>query len=244
MKHFLFLSISFLIFCFSYAQKKSPDYSNIITTKRIVVKNKKYATDKPSVYLIPIVSKRYPELSKTLCDINLFDGERLDSVVKEYQNEGMGISSFSYEITFINKEVVSLKLDYETMGAYPDKNQNWLTLNIYTGKKYPISNEISPNGLKWIFNNYKRLLLKRILQDKKANNGEGIDDYDLLKTSIDSLQSKELFNQYIFTTGGVVVSMEKILPHVVQVFEPDREWLIPYNKLKPYILPSAIVLNK
>src|SRR5258708_25762787 len=100
MKHFLFSSIFFLIFCSGYAQKQSPDYSNIITTKKLVVKNKKYETDKPSVYLIPIVSKRYPELSKALCDVNLFGGEKLDSAIKEYQNEGLGISSFSYTISY------------------------------------------------------------------------------------------------------------------------------------------------
>jgi hypothetical protein len=244
MKHILLLTALSLLFSFSRAQEKTAAaYSDIVTAKKITVKCKKYP-DKTAVYMIPIVSKKYPELKKALCDTSVFFGDKLDSVIKEFQTEGRGITSFSYDITFLDKDVISLKLHYETIAAYPDESQTWLTLNVHTGKLYPISDELNSNGLKWMFNNYKSLLWKRILQDKKENQGEGSDDYDLLKSAVDSLHSDDLFKGFIFTKEGMMVSMEKILPHVVQVYEPDREWLVPYGKLKPYILPSAVVLKK
>ena len=241
MKHLLFLSIFSLIFCVSYAQEKPSDYSNIITTKKLVVKNKKNPTDKPSIYLIPVVSKKYPKLRNALCDTNLFYGEKLDSVVKEYQNEGMGISSFSYTITYINKGIISLKLEYDTMGAYPDESQRWLTLNINTGKRYSLNNEIDSKGLKWIYSTYRTTLNKRILENKDDKNCG--DTYNDLKTAIDVLKANELFKGYVFTKKGVLVSMEKILPHVVQACEPDRELLIPYSELKSFKTSTAIVIK-
>ncbi|HEY9004473.1 MAG TPA: hypothetical protein VIM89_24155 [Mucilaginibacter sp.] len=241
MNRFLLSSILILIFCNSYAQKQQFDYSNIITTKKLAVRSKKHPTDNPSIYLIPVVSKKYPKLRDALCDTNLFNGEKLDSVVKEYQNEGVGISSFSYTITYANKNIISLKLDYETMGAHPDEYQRWLTLDIHTGKYYSLSNEIDSRGLNWTFTKYKATLRKRISgnkEDKDCGN-----TYDDLKAAVDSLKANDLFKGYIFTKEGVMLSMEKILPHVVQSCEPDRELLIPFSKLKPFKATTAIVIK-
>ena len=41
MKNFFFLITLSLSFTFVYAQKKSPDYSYIITSKKVLVKNEK-----------------------------------------------------------------------------------------------------------------------------------------------------------------------------------------------------------
>ncbi|HEY4194745.1 MAG TPA: hypothetical protein VGM63_04370, partial [Mucilaginibacter sp.] len=116
MKHFLFLLALFSYFTSSYAQnKKAFDYSNIINTKKIILR---YQDNKADSLLIPIVSDKYPELKKALCDTNLFFGDKLDTVIKRYQTSGTGITYFNYEVTFVNKDVISLKLHYETMSTY------------------------------------------------------------------------------------------------------------------------------
>ncbi|HTK19164.1 MAG TPA: hypothetical protein VL442_06615 [Mucilaginibacter sp.] len=241
MKGFLFSSIFILIFCSSYAQKQQSDYSNIITTKKLVVRSKRNPTDKPSIYLIPVVSKKYPKLRDALCDTNLFNGEKLDSVVKEYQTTGAGFTSFSYEVTFANSDIISLKLYYEYEGAYPSEYQRWLTLNIHTGKTYYLNNELNLSGLNWIHDKYKKILRKRILEDKGDENCNHA--YYEMKTAINKLKSKTLFKKYIFTKDGVMVSMEKMLPHVDQECEPDRDVLIPYNKLESFKASTAIVVK-
>ena len=241
MKRFLLSSILILIFCSSYAQKQSFDYSTIITTKKLVVKNKKNPTDKPSIYLIPIVSKKYPKLRNALCDTNLFNGEKLDSVVKEYQTTGGGFTSFSYEVTFANSDVISLKLYYEYEGAYPSEYESWLTLNIHNGKAYHLNNEVSLIGLNWIYSKYKNVLRKRILEDKGDENCDHA--YHEMTAIINKLKSEELFKKYIFTKKGVMVSREKMLPHVDQECEPNRDLLIPYNKLRSFKTSTAIVIK-
>ena len=253
MKRFLLLVIILLCFSFSYAQKRYPDYRSIITTKRIAVKNQKFPTDDSSFYMLPVVSDKYPELKKALCDTNLFDGESIDSVINEYKTQGIGITYFAYNITYADKEMISLQLYYETMSAYPDENQRWLTLNMHTGQAYSLKQEISSAGLKWIFDNYKALIKERIAIDKQATLGDDPDSpeheddrnmYSDLDKSIDDLEFEELIKNYVFSDKGIIFTTDDILPHTVHNHEPDRTWFISYKKLKLYILPGAVVLKK
>lgn len=42
---------------------------------------------------------------------------------------------------------------------------------------------------------------------------------------------------------GVMFSTDKILPHVMQAAEPEKDWIVPYSKIKIYEAHSAIVLK-
>lgn len=242
MKRFLFSLLLLVISVFVHAQNNNQGGNSIITSQKIVVKNDEYPNGRPAIYLIPIVSKKYPELRKALSDTILFEGEKLDTVIKEYKEERMGFSSFSYEITFLNKNVISLKLSYEYEGAYSSEFEKWLTLSIHTGKVYPLNKEISQNHLKSIYKNYKFVLRKRILENNDDDTGCNR-VYSELKTSIDNLKSSVLFKNYLFSKEGLMISMEKILPHVTQNCEPDRELLIPFSKLRPFKVSTASVIK-
>lgn len=248
MRRFLVIPVLFLLFNCGYAQKKikiQPDYSSIITTKKIILH---YQHNEPDSLMIPIVSDKYPELKRALSDTNLFLGDKLDTVIHHYQNDGTGITSFNYQVIFANKDVISLKLYYETMGAHPDQSEEWLTLNMHTGAAYPISNEVNPEGMEWIYMSYKELLKKRIADDENGLDKEKVDEsyadvYKDLKESVDELTSEELLKRYVFTDKGVSFTTEKVLPAAVRNFEPERDWLIPYIKLKAYIQPGSMVLK-
>lgn len=224
------------------AQVKSTNATtSIITTKVIELHCHKFK--QTATLKIPVVSAAYPKLKAALCDTTLFFGSTLDSVAKNFTGEGFGITSFDYEITFLNKDVVSIILSYETMGAYPDNSQTWLTLNIHTGKPYPITNEITPSGMRWAFNSYKRLMRNRILADK---NDFGVDDkwaFNSLNEAVDSIKISDIANKYVFTKTGIRFSIEQILPHVVRDHEPDRDWEVKYSALKTFKAPNAIILK-
>jgi hypothetical protein len=168
----------------------------------------------------------------------------LKAVIKDYSDCSCGITGLDYEVAFESKDVISIKLDYETMGAYPDTDEKWLTLNVNSGKLYPISNEITPEGMKWLFKNYKDTLIRRLNDEKNEieNEADGINVYNVVKEAIDNLKSNELFEKYIFTRTGIMLSINRILPHVVAALEPDDNLLILYKNLKPYISQHAIVL--
>jgi hypothetical protein len=223
----------------SGAQIRPSQQKSIISTKTVLL-----SYDKQTDTLrIPVVADQYPALKKALSDKNIFDGDDLQAVVKNYQSCGCGIIGLNYEVTFESDAIISIILYFDTMAAYPDDYQKYLTFNIKTGDVYPISKEISAKGLKWVFDSYKSTVRKRIFRDKDGNPDEDIDEFNELKTTIDSLDSKELFGKYIFTKKGIMLSTERILPHVVQAFEPDRDLLIPYDKLKIYKAATAVVIK-
>jgi hypothetical protein len=235
----IILVSTYFILYQAYSQVKQPQQKGIISTKTVVLKFE----NQTDTLKIPVASDQYPALKKALSYKNIFDGDDLSDVVKKYQSCGCGITRVDYEITFENKDIVSLIIYFDTMNAYPDDYQKFLTFNINTGELYPIKNEINPKGLKWIYDNYKATLSKRIAADKEENADENDEGYNTLKTTIDSLTSDELFEKYVFTKTGLMLSIDKILPHVIQASEPDRDYTIPFNKLKTYKTPTAVVLK-
>jgi len=229
----------FLIICDGYTQTRPSQKKSIISTKNVGLS---YEQQKDTLR-IPVVADQYPALKKALSDKDIFDGDDLQAEIKNYKSCGCGITALNYEVTFESDAVISIILYFDTMAAYPDEYQKYLTFNIKTGEVYPIGKEISVNGLKWIFDSYKSTVRKRIIKDKEGNPDEDIDDFNELKTTIDSLGSQELFGKYVFTKKGIKLSTERILPHVVQAFEPDRDLIIPYDKLKIYKAATAVVIK-
>lgn len=199
---------------------------------------------------LPVPSDSYPELKKALSFRNIADADGEAVVKKNYAACSCGITGLSYEVTFETPDIISLKIFTEAMGAYPSSSWQWLTLNVHTGKPYVISNEITPAGLKWIYNNYRNLLLRRIASDHKTNRapaGESQDDYDSIydeqKQSVNGLAMNELLKNVVFTAKGIVFTTPGVLPHATQALEVDREWVIPYKKLLKYRGPKAIVVK-
>lgn len=238
MKKYSWLLI--MLFMFSLADYAQTIH-HIIANRTVVLRYKQH-TD---TLILPVVSSKYPELEKGLSFKNISGSDdNLSTTIKYYHSCGCGITSSNYEVKFENKDIISLKFDFETLGAYPDTYSTWRTLNIHTGKAYSIKNEINPQGLKWIYNSYRDTLRKRILKDKQAKGAEeDTNEYTTLKEAIDSLKFDELLENYIFTKEGVVFTMDQILPHVVRFDDPDRDLLFPYDKLKKYKLSGAIILK-
>src|SRR5215216_4801904 len=127
-----------------YAQRRQPA---IISTKIVLLK---YQSQTDTLRL-PVVNNKYPALKKAMSYQNLFDGDNLDSVVANYKNCGCGITGSDYEVTYQDAGIISIELFFETMGAYPDSYQRWHTLDIHTGKAYPIEKELNPAGLSWLY---------------------------------------------------------------------------------------------
>jgi hypothetical protein len=232
------LNLCFSIF-YGHAQEKSSKH--IISTQSVALNYE----DQSDTMRLPIVSDKYPELKKALSYERIFDGKSLAEVVKNYSACGCGITAVNYAVTFENNDVISVEFYYETMGAYPDSEEQWLTLNAHTGQLYAVSNEINAAGVKWLFEKYKATLKQRVQDNKEdiMNDDDGENIYKELNEAINNLQSEDLFKKYVFTEKGIELSIERILPHAVTNFEPDDDLLVPYSKLKSFKTTGAIVLK-
>lgn len=236
------------------AQNSATTQKSIIHTRIVLLKYKhndsSSLSDHVDTLSLPVPSGNYPELKKALSFRNIADADGEAAVKKNYAACSCGITGLSYEVTFENKDILSLKIFTEGMGAYPSSSWRWLTLNANTGRPYAISNEINPAGLRWIYNTYKALLLHRIASDHKANpapSGENQDDYNSIydeqKQSVNDLPMNGLLKNFVFTAKGITFTTAGILPHATQALEVDRDWFIPYNKLVKYKQPNAIVIK-
>lgn len=221
--------------------------ASIITAKTVLM----HRDGETDSLFIPVVNAQYPQLKAALSETHLFNDAPLAENIKHYEKEGVGITSLNYEITYENKGLLSIKLFYEYMGAHPDQSQNWRTLDIHTGKPYLISNEINAAGLQWLFRTYKAQLKQTIATDKHDSkaNGDYKDDPDTyddafrqLEEAANALKTSDLFANYVFADKGIIFTTGQVLPHVIQAFEPERDWFVPYAKLKQYKKATARVL--
>jgi len=231
-KYTIIILLTFATINFGFAQ-------SIISAKVIPLKFQQQ-TD---TLRIPVVPAKYGALKRALSYTTISDGDTLANVIDNYDTCGCGTTGVDYEVAFENQTIISIKFTFQTMAAYPDSYSKWFTLNIYTGKPYFIDDEINPEGLQMIYKRYKDTLKKRILADKQTNTDEDSSTYNELKENIDSLKLYDVLDKYVFTKEGIVVSIDRILPHVVQSFEPDDDLLIPYDDLKKYRKPHTIVIQ-
>ena len=236
----------FLFISKNYSQTKHPQ--SIVSTKIVVLSYKHNDSsamqDHNDTLNIPVVPDKYAGLKKALSFENIGDADGLDSVKANYAACGCGLFDMNYQVSFETGDVLSINIYTEWLGAYPSSHNQGLTLNIHTGEAYPLSNEINAAGRTWIYQTYKKLLKKRIAADYASRKGdEDSGDFKELNESIDSLSSDEMLKSYLFTPTGIKFSTEGVLPHVVQAFEPDREWFVPYVRLRKYKMPHAIVVK-
>ncbi len=230
------------------AHSQSKRHKSIVSTKMVVLTFKHNDSssleDHNDTLNIPIVSDKYPGLRKALAFENIGDEDGLDTIKARYAACACGLFDMAYDVPFETKDVLSISIYTEWMGAYPSSGTKGLTLNVHTGEAYPLSNEINAAGRTWIYQTYKKLIKRRIAEDFKSRKGEE-DEHDLaeLNESIDSLSSDELFKSYLFTSTGIKFSTGGVLPHAVQAHEPDREWFVPYSRLRKYKMPRAIVVK-
>jgi len=239
--------------CFS--QTKHPIHKSIISARMEVLyfkhNDSSALEDQQDTLKIPVVSDKYRKLKKALSFENIGDSDGLDSAKANFAGCACGITSMDYEITYESKDIISLKVFTESMGAYPSSSTQWLTYNIHTGAHYSIKNEVNAAGLKWLFKNYKVLLRKRLMEDRESNKTDTDETqeeytrvYNEEKASIDTLSLNGMLSSYVFMGArGITFTTEGILPHVIQALEPNRDWFIPYERLRKYRKPQALVLK-
>jgi hypothetical protein len=221
---------------------------SIITSKKVYIKYQGNA-EKDSL-VIPVVSDQYPALKEALSENVLFNGYSLDEIVEQYQKDGRGITSLSFEVPYESTAVISIVLSYEAMDAHPDSYQQRLTLDVKTGKQHPLTNELRSAGLNQLFKEYKAGLYKGLVATMKdVNRDKELSDENksvikqIIKKSIDTLKSATVFKYYSFSKKGITVTSPDALPHAVRNYDLNRDWFIPYTILRKYKTATAKVIQ-
>lgn len=244
MKHLLTILFSVIIF-FASAQKK---ISPVVSGSRTIEMS--FGNDHEELNF-PVISDRYPKLQAALCDTCLLLGSSVDSVKKQFETDGSGITNLDYEITFQNSKCISFIFTGQTMGAYPDDYQTYVTYDIATGNVYNLGHELTPAGLQCVFNAYRNAFIKELRYwqnpriardaDERENREYVIDE---LRNYIKSLTPASLFKNYVFTKKGIQFNSGYLLAHAFRPLDPGTDWLIPYSKLMPYLKRGSFITTQ
>ncbi len=224
-----------------FAQTNKPGDDIIVNSKKVYLN---YKGQKDSLFF-PVVSEKYQALKEALSPDNLLQGDNLDTVIARYGRCGCGIKALSYSVTFANADIMSLELYYEGMDDHPTSHVEWLTLNVHTGKPYPVDNEINQAGIDYVTARYKKWLKQNIDDEKTLKEDEDAqkDVYGDLANATETLTPKIITGDYIFADKGAFFKTDAILPQEAQDHEPNRVLLIPYSQLKAYIKAGSLVLK-
>ncbi|TFF40228.1 hypothetical protein [Mucilaginibacter psychrotolerans] len=235
----ILIAICLIFACFrGFAQTKGKATPPIITTKKVYLQ---YQNQKDSL-LIPVVSDDYPGLQKALSDSVLFSGEKLQDVIDNYRKCGCGITSLNYKVEYANSRMVSIRLYYEGMGAYPSAYQTWLTLLADDGNSISLNTALGDGGTDYILQKYKQILISRINRDMTGQPREtnAVATRKELLTAVGKLKAKDITNKFLLTPKGLLVTTDNVLPHVIQNLEPQREVLFTMAELKKFSVAYSV----
>lgn len=241
MKRVIYLALFCLVSIAAFGQKP-----HIIHTKKIQLTHK----NQRDSLLMPIASPKYPALQAALCDTCLLFGNTLQEEIEDYAQNGYGITSLTYQISYQDARVISFILDYETMAAHPDAEQHLLTLDINTGKPHDLRKEISAAGIQTLFKRYINRMRNSIPLIKKeiAENPEiSADDRERIieevKEVITYIKPEDLLTNYAFTKTGITFNTFREMTYVYRGYDVEHEWHVNYATLQKYKLKTAVVIK-
>lgn len=194
-------------------------------------------------YKLPVVDDNFPKLQAALTDHQLL-GESIREVMTNYKTTGTGTTSADFKVTYSAPEVVSLIFTTEYMGAYPSGYDAYKTLDTQTGKPYSLSREINAAGIRWMLENYKKVVGTRLAANEKSAGEDEQGGFQEIRENLEGLSADDLEGHFVFTGKGIRVTSDDVMPHAALALEPDRVVDFSYEALKKYAAPTSVILKK
>jgi hypothetical protein len=197
-------------------------------------------------YNLPVVGDDFPKLKAALTDQKLL-GAPIKEVMSDFKASGSGTTSADFKVTYATPELVSLIFTTEFMGAYPSGMDEYKTLDTQTGKAYTLDREVNAAGIRWMLENYKKVVGARIAANEKdfdEEEEEGGFSFQEIRENLEGLSADDLEGHFVFTGKGIRVTSDDVMPHVALALEPDRVVDFSYEALKKYAAPTSVILKK
>lgn len=224
------------------AEPEAPE----ITGKTYKALYKSDDMESQAFYNLPVVGDDFPKLKAALTDQKLL-GASIREVMNDFQASGSGTTSADFKVTYATPELVSLIFTTEFMGAYPSGMDEYKTLDAQTGKAYTLDREVNAAGIRWMLENYKKVVGARIAAAEKSGayeDEEGGFSFQEIRENLEGLSADDLEGHFVFTGKGIRVTSDDVMPHVALALEPDRVVDFSYEALKKYAAPTSVILKK
>lgn len=164
--------------------------------------------------------------------------ENIDSSIVNYKMCGCGTIGADYNVLYNKNSVLSISVQIETMGAYPDVHYKDVNLNLKTGKRLLVTDIISKRSLKILAEKLDKIVQQRIKNKVKE---EQIGEEDALQFFEGDKFSEESLANFAFTDNGIKFYYDYGLPHVIQALSPDEDILMTWKEIEDYVKAGSLL---
>lgn len=158
-----------------------------------------------------------------------------------YQHNDSGVRSgytnIDYGIVFLSPRILSLRLDLETMAAYPESYSHYQNFNLQNGTLILTADLFTPEGLQQL-RSYLREERKKIIKEagmaaiaEKMNK----EDQDYISQSLTECNLEAEENNAVIDSAGMIFFRSHCFPHVARGMEADLSVRIPSAMLSPWL---------
>jgi hypothetical protein len=170
-------------------------------------------------------------------------GEDLEAIKREWASGGdfhQGLTMADFEVNANIRNVLSVTINYEWLGAYPDMSFVYVNFNSNTGAAVAITDILRESSLPAIATRLDTELQARIAQLKtelaaEIQSGEiEATQWDELHVTVADLAS------FSTTPDGITFHYDADFPHAIQALEPDGEFEVAFEDLDADISETGL----
>jgi predicted RNA-binding protein with EMAP domain len=187
----------------------------------------------------PKISGISPALSKKI-EKTISYAEVLQFNLKEEMGENQWLEEASYEVGYNNNGILSIYLSMTGTGAYPSVFGKNVVVDLKTGNK--ITSNIVFINLDELAAKIKLKQIKEVeesIEEIKNDKDYEEENPERLFESVDF--TAEDLDGFSINDEGVTFTYEYGFPHVIKALEPDGNYLINWNELKPFIKRGGLL---
>lgn len=234
-KSLLFILLLLAFSAVSFAQSVK------ITGKKITYTRPKPIADYKKTFTVnyPKVKAATTALSKKIENTISF-AKVLSLNIEEEKGEYQWLEEADYDINYNKNGILSIYLSMSGTAAYPSTMGKNVVVNLKTG------NEVKPadvftnlNGLAAEIKKRQSAEIKQAKEDyKKDSENSDFDGSEYFQNADFKAENLENFN---VTENGVTFTYDYGFPHVILALQPDGNYLLTWNELKPFIKRGGLL---
>lgn len=172
-------------------------------------------------------------------------GENLADIEREWADGDedtihYGVVGADFQVTANMRNVLSIELGIETMGAYPDYQLTYQNFNTNTGERVLITDILDESSLPTIAAQLDAQLQERI-RTLQTDFAAEIESGEIEATQWDDLRVTAHDLAFFTTTPeGITFHYDAGFPHVIQALEPDGRFSLTLDELDAHIKADGL----
>ncbi|MEQ1921508.1 MAG: hypothetical protein ABL952_03265 [Pyrinomonadaceae bacterium] len=214
----------------------------MLNPKKVTYKRPKPLMDFKKTFTItyPRVKAATPALSKKIEAILSYE-KIFDFTLKEEMTTIQWLENADYAVNYNANKMLAIELTLEGSGAYPSSTTKYIVVNIANGTRVrPADIFVNTSGLLAKLSKMRDEEVAKKTAEIKADPETKDDDVSTLFADSATYQ-KVTLDQFQPDEGGIVFHHDYGFPHVAQALQPDGQFFLNWEELKPFIKKGGLL---